>query len=126
MEENVEEKTVNLSPEEVEQEMIRMAEEHAEDITGMALSTYRQLHPRFMMGIHRLSSKGRVRLLKALMDYPVNPARYQLNEFEREMLEIGSMVLESKFIMIMNTYAENMDAMMQEAEASQETTEEKE
>ena len=113
---------------EVEAAMIKAAEERAMDITGMALNTYTQLHPRFMAGLHRISSKGRLRLLKAMVDYPINPGKYLLNDVEKEMLEIGSMLLESKFIMIMNTYAENIDELV-EASNSEEvdlTDEEKE
>ncbi len=101
-----------FNPKEIEAAMIKAAEDHSNDITGMAMNTYTQLHPRFMAGLHRISSKGRLRLLKAMVDYPINPGKYLLNDVEKEMLEIGSMLLESKFIMIMNTYAENLDVLV--------------
>ena len=104
---------------EIEARLIKAAEERSQDISGMALSTYRQLQPRFMAGLHRISSKGRIRLLKALVDYPINPGKYQLNDIEKELLEVGSMVLESKFILIMNTYAENIGALVDAAESEE-------
>jgi len=105
-----------LDPKEVEAKMIEAAEVRANDVEGMALNAYRQLHPRFMQGLHRISSKGRLRLLKAMVEYPINPGSYKLNDNETEMLEIGSMLLESKFVLIMNTYAEHAEELVEAAE----------
>jgi len=113
------EEGTKVDPKEIEKQMIAAAEARANDIEGMALSTYRQLHPRFMQGIHMLSSKGRVRLLKALVDYPVNPGKYLLNDLEKEVLEVGSMLIESKFILVMNTYAEHVEELVEAAEGEE-------
>ncbi len=120
MVEEVKEEVKEVTAKEVEEAMIKAAEDHAQDITGMALNTYTHLYPKFMAGLHILSSKVILRLLKAIMDYPVNPGRYKLDDFEKQMLEIGSMMLESKFIMIMNTYAENVGELVAADDAAKE------
>lgn len=112
-----EEKT--LDPAEVEKKLIEAAEARANDIEGMAWTTYNMLKPRYMSGIYRLSSKGRTRLLKALVDYPINPGKYLLNDMEKEVFKIGSMLLESKFVLIMNEYNNHAEELVNAVESEE-------
>lgn len=87
-----------------------------QDPTEAASMMYGLYAPKFLQGVKMLSSRGRTRVLKALIEYPLNEKDYEhSSDLEREMMSIGHAVLEAKFLMILSTMYANMDELVDAA-----------
>jgi len=127
IEEAVKQQLENLdkTPEELEQAELANAEQnHGADPMVAAANLYGLYMPKFKQGIKSLSSRGRARLLKALIEYPLNEQEYKhSSQLEKELMAIGHAVLEAKFLMILHTYNES-DAIAEALDPTVELTEE--
>lgn len=97
--------------EEVEKEVLEESEqqEYIKDPVDAAATMYGLYAPKFLQGVKKLSSRQRTRVLKALIEYPLNEKKYQhSSQLEKEMMSIGHAVLEAKFLMIMATMYQHM------------------
>lgn len=95
---------VEFNPEEIEKEALEQAEKAADDPIAQAATLYGLYMPKFKQGVKKLSSRARARLLMALVEYPLNERQYKhTSKEERELMAIGSAVLEAKFLMILAT-----------------------
>lgn len=123
---------IKQNPEEMEKMLVEEAERQAQikDPVESAATMYGLYAPKFLQGIKRLSSRQRSRLLKALIEYPLNEKKYNhTSQLEKEMMAIGHAVLEAKFLMILATFYNNIDQLTDAANPNIEvdlTDEEKE
>lgn len=75
---------------------------NAEDIAAGMFSLYT---PKFKQAVDTLSSRQLRRLLKMLVEYPLNERDYQpKNDIEKNAFLIGNKLLEAKFMMILTTH----------------------
>lgn len=91
----------------------------AQDPTQAAAMMYGLYAPKFLQGVKMLSSRGRTRVLKALIEYPLNEKEYKhSSQLEKEMMSIGHAVLEAKFLMILSTMYNNIEELQDAADPS--------
>lgn len=108
------EEVEKFDPHEAEQEALAQAEQAPTDPFAAAATMYGLYMPKFLQGVKRLSSRGRTRVLKALVEYPLQEKDYiHSSQLEKEMMAVGNAVLEAKFLMILSTY--NNDPRLQKA-----------
>lgn len=75
---------------------------NAEDIAAGMFSLYL---PKFKQAVETLSSRQLRRLLKMLVEYPLNEREYQpKNQVEKNAFLVGNKLLEAKFMMILTTH----------------------
>lgn len=87
-------------------------EEELKDPTEAAAMMFGLYAPKFIQGVEMLSSRGRARLLKALVEYPLNEKKYKhSSQLEKELMSIGHAVLEAKFLMILSTMYNNIEEL---------------
>lgn len=87
-------------------------ESHVQDPTEIASQMYGLYSVKFLQGVKMLSSRGRTRVLRALIEYPLNEKKYEhSSQLEKEMMSIGHAVLEAKFLMILSTMYSGMDEL---------------
>lgn len=80
--------------------------------TDIASTLFGLYWPKFKAGVLQLSSKQRARLLLALVEYPLQERDYNHNEkLEKDLFNVGMRLLESKYLMIIETYAQNADKL---------------
>lgn len=104
---------------EVEKKLLEEAEQESEfkDPTEVAAMMYGLYAPKFLQGVKMLSSRGRSRVLRALIEYPLNEKKYQHStDLEKQMMSIGHAVLEAKFLMILSTMYSGMDELEKAAD----------
>lgn len=104
----VEEKQLTFDPKQVEAELVRIAQERADDPVETAASTYRIYLPFFEANLKKLSVRGMRRLVNFLVKYPLEQDDIKAaNPFEREMMELVNTLVQAKFVMILGTYNEH-------------------
>ena len=91
----------------------KLINDHAyRDPINAAANMYGLYMPKFKQGVDMLSSKALRRLLKALIEYPLEETKYQHSTpLEKQLMAIGHAVLEAKFLMILQTYNTHMDKL---------------
>lgn len=69
-------------------------------------STLRVLYlPKFNVGVDKLSSKAKGRILKRLMSYPLEDKDYKpQTQLEADIFAVGDRLLEAKFLLVMARY----------------------
>ena len=88
----------------IEEELLAKAEANAEDPMQQASAMFGLYMPKFKQGVDKLSSRAKSRVLKALIEYPLNEKAYQhSSHHEKEMVAIGDAVLQAKFLMVLTT-----------------------
>ena len=101
----------------IEKKLIEEQENDVKDPVEGAAMMYGLYAPKFLQGVKKLSSRGRTRVMKALIEYPLNQKAYNHSSlFEKQMMDIGHAVLEAKFLMIMATMYNNIDSLMDAAD----------
>jgi hypothetical protein len=110
-EENKEEiEPKQFDPVEIEKQLLQQAEDEAkkraEDPTLVASAIYAMYTPKFIEAIDKLSLRKLRRLVKALVQYPINNKEYKMiTPLEKEMFAAGNAILESKFLLILHSYS---------------------
>jgi len=101
----VEETKINFDPKEVEAELVRMAQERADDPAEVAAQTFRIYLPFYKANRSKLSSRAKSRILDFLLLYPLETDKHgATSEVEREMMELCNTLVQAKFVMILDTY----------------------
>lgn len=116
-EETVEEDRIPFDPKQVEQDMIAAAQARAQDPGEMAATMYRMYVPHFKAGVTKLSTRALRRVLLGAVLYPLEQNDFKgHSEFEKQMIQLVSSLLECKFVMIMDTFNANAQQIAEEAE----------
>ncbi len=83
-----------------------------EEIAAQLLHFYTPVYNNLVSG---LSSKAMRRLLNKLIEYPLNTKKYDsTSPAEAQAFAVGLRLLEAKHVLIMSTYAQNIDNLTQE------------
>lgn len=113
----IEEKQLAFDPKEVEEQLIKMAHERAEDPVETAASTYRMYLPYFNMNLHKLSTRGLRRVINFMVKYPLEQDDIKAaSDFEKEFMHLTNTLAEAKFVMIMHTYLEHSQKLFETVE----------
>jgi hypothetical protein len=121
---NTEESNV-VDPASLESAMIEKAKSRSEDPAEVAATLFTLYLPRFHAIVDTLSNKALRRLIKAIIEHPLEDQPYHLKEQEeKEAFSIALALVESKFVMIMNTYNDNLDTLVKASEDEPEVTSE--
>lgn len=114
-----------FDPKQIEADLIRIAEERAQDPTEMASQAYQMYVPHFKRALPKLSTRGLRRVLQFLVLYPLEVESVKsANQFEKEMMQLVNSLVEAKFILLMDSYRKNSEALY-DAQNSPLTQEEK-
>lgn len=107
-----EENKINFDPKAVEAELVRMAQERAEDPVETAASTYRLYLPYFKGQLPKLSTRALRRLVEFLVLHPLEKEKAgATTEVEREMMELTNTLVQAKFVMILATYNQHAEEL---------------
>lgn len=100
-----EETKINFDPKEVEAELVRIAQERAEDPCEVAAQTYRVYLPFYKMNKAKLSTRALRRIMDFLVMYPLESDKANAtSKEEREMMELINTLIQAKFVMILDTF----------------------
>lgn len=103
-----EEKQLKFDPKEVEEQLVKMAHERAEDPVETAASAYRLYLPYFKAQLPKLSTRALRRLVEFCVLYPLEKAKPgATTAVEREMMELTNTLIQAKFVMVLSTYNEH-------------------
>lgn len=92
-------------------------EEQEKDPNEIASQLLYYYTPLYQNLVKQLTTNEMRRMLLKLVEYPLNDKAYKGNrEIEDQTFAIGQRLLESKFILVMNTYADNVEEMKKLAE----------
>jgi len=108
------EEELGIDTSEIEAKLIeeQQNESIASDPTEVAATMFGLYAPKFLQGVKMLSSRGRSRVLRALIEYPLNEKKYaHSSALEKEMMAIGHACLEAKFLMILSTMYNGIDEL---------------
>lgn len=116
-----------LDPVAVEKAMLEAEAKKAEqvdpeEIASMMLTLYT---PRFCALVDKLSNRQLRRLVKSLIEYPIGKQYNHNDSTEAEAFAIGNRLADAKYVLMVNTYNENREHIMEAAEkaaANVETT----
>lgn len=101
----LEEKQLNFDPKEVEAELVRIANERAEDPVETAASCYRMYLPYYRANLPKMSTRALRRIIKFIVEYPLEKGDIgAANAYEREMMELINTLVQAKFVMVLSTY----------------------
>jgi hypothetical protein len=93
-------------------------EKDSEEIAAQLLTFYTPIYQNL---VKQLTTNEMRRLLLKLIEYPLNEKTYQGNrKIEEQVFSIGQRLLESKFLLVMSTYAQNIEEMKKMAEENKE------
>jgi hypothetical protein len=113
-----EQKQLDFDPKEVEAELVRIAQERADDPVETAASTYKIYLPFMEANLKKLSVRGMRRLVNFLVKYPLEQDDMKAaSPFEREMMELVNTLVQAKFVMILGTYNEHAEQLYDAAHA---------
>lgn len=103
------------APKETQQEV---PQKDPDEIAAQLLTFYTPIYQNL---VKQLTTNEMRRLLLKLIEYPLNEKKYQGNRYvEEQAFQIGQRLLESKFLLVMNTYAENIEEMKRLAKEQEE------
>lgn len=115
---------IEIDARQIEADMIAAAQAKAQDPSEMAAQMFAMYVPHFKQGLSKLSTRGLRRVLQNAVLYPLEQDDIRTSsEFEKQMVQLVSSLLECKFIMIMDTYKNNAEQLYEASQASL-TTEE--
>jgi hypothetical protein len=110
--------SVGLTGKEVEDFMIKAAQDRAEDPTEMAATAYTMYGPYLRMALPKLSKRSLMRVINYLVFYPfAQKDPNAKNEAEKSVMQLANLLAESKFIMTMSQYAGNLEDVVKAVEA---------
>lgn len=114
---------LGFDPVEVEQEMLRQAQERADDPIEAASAAYSMYVPHFKRLLPQLSTRGLRRCLNFLVLYPLEQdAVKAASDEEKQFMHLVNSLVEAKFVMIMHSNFANAQALYdaQNAELTEE------
>lgn len=100
-----------LSPEEVEDRLVKEAEATQQDPAEVAATLYTLYLPRFLGAVDHLSARGKARVLKALIQVPLDDDVSFPNDLEREVFAIGDRLLQAKFMLIQASFMDHSEEL---------------
>lgn len=110
--EPTQEKQLDFDPKQVEAELVRIAQERADDPIETAASTYRIYLPFYEKNLAKISTRGLRRVINFLVKYPLEQDDIKAaNPFEREMMELINTLLQAKFVMVLGTYQQHAEEL---------------
>lgn len=116
MSEQTEENKLNFDPKEIEAELVRIAEERADDPAEVAAQTFRIYLPFYRANKNKLSTRALRRILDFLVLYPLESDKTgATSDVEREMMELINTLIQAKFVMILDTYRANAETLYEAA-----------
>ena len=111
----------------VEKEILKEEAAKAEkaDPLEIAATMFGIYFPRFCSKIDKLSSRALRRVIKAIVETPLNQVPYNpKDKDEKEAFAIAKGLMDAKMVMIFDTYSQNSEKILKEAaEASANTNE---
>lgn len=108
---------LGLSGKEVEEFMVKAAQERAQDPAEMAATAYAMYGPYYKMAVPKLSKRSLRRILDYLIFYPLEQDTVRAaNEAEKSVMQLANFLIEAKFIMQMSVHAEHLDKIVETAE----------
>jgi len=114
----LEQAPLEIDPRQIEKDMLEAAEARAQDPSEMAAMMFQMYVPHFKAGLAKLSTRGLRRVLKNAVLYPLEQDDIQTSsEFEKQMVQLVSSLLEAKFIMILDTYKNNAQQLYDASQA---------
>lgn len=97
----------------IEQEMLDAAQNRAVDPAESAAMVFHMYKPEMLRRLQMLSSKQMRRLLRKLVEYPLNEAELKgFSKLENEFFLLSDAMLQSKFIMMQQTYMESAEQLV--------------
>jgi 3-polyprenyl-4-hydroxybenzoate decarboxylase len=97
----------------IEQEMINAAQNRAIDPAESAAMVFHMYKPEYLKRVAKLSSKQMRRLLVKLIEHPLNEKELKsFSELESQTFLLGDAMLQSKFIMMQQTYLEGAEELV--------------
>jgi hypothetical protein len=113
-----EESQLAIDARQIEADMIAAAEARAQDPSEVAAQMFAMHVPHFKAGLQKLSTRGLRRVLSNAVLYPLEQDDIRTSsEFERQMVQLVSALLEAKFIMIMDQYRINAQQLYEASQA---------
>jgi len=101
------EESLKFDPKEVEAQLVKIAQERAEDPAETAATCYRTYLPfyKIMSKNKKLSTRALRRILDFLILYPLESDKANAtSKEEREMMELCNTLIQAKFVLILDTY----------------------
>ncbi len=107
---------LEIDAREIERQMVEAAQARAQDPSEMAAQMYAMYVPHFKNGVKKLSTRGLRRVLLNAVLYPLEQDDIKASsEFEKQMVQLVSSLLEAKFILIMDQYRLNAEQLYEAA-----------
>ena len=107
---------LDIDAREIERQMLEQAETKAQDPSEMAAQIYNMYVPHFKAAVQKLSTRGLRRVLLNAVLYPLEQDDIKASsEFEKQMVQLVSSLLEAKFILIMDQYRLNAEQLYEAA-----------
>ena len=117
MSEALEETTVQeekFDAKEIERQMIEAAQNRAADPAESAAMVYTMYRPEFAKRAAKLSSRAKSRLIAMLTQYPLNGNDIKFSsELEKEAYFFADSMIQAKFVLLMDSYKNSADALVQ-------------
>lgn len=110
----VEEQTDGLKfdPKEVEAQLVKIAQERAEDPTEVAAQAYRTYIPFYKAYLPKLTTRALRRVLNFIVLYPLESDKHgATTKEERELMELVNTLVQAKFVMILDTFNKHGDQL---------------
>lgn len=121
------EEQVGFDPKQVEQELLAQAHARADDPVETASTAYSMYVPHFKRLLPKMSTRSLRRILQYLVLYPLEQDSVKsANELEKQFMQLVNSLVEAKFVMIMATYSEHSQQLLDAAETPLTTEEEAE
>lgn len=97
----------------IEQDMIKAAENRAVDPAESAAMVYHMYRPEVYKRLPLLSQKAMRRLLQRLIEHPLNDKELKASsKLEQEFFLLADAMLQSKFVMMQQTYMEGAEELV--------------
>jgi lysine/ornithine N-monooxygenase len=97
----------------IEEEMIKIAENRAQDPGETAAMVYHMYRPEFVNRVTKLSSRAKSRLIAMLVQYPLNGNDIKFSsELEKECYFFASSMIEAKFVLMLDQYKEGAEELV--------------
>lgn len=111
-EENVQEEP-KFDAKAIEQEMIDIAQNRTEDPAETAAMVYHMYRPEFIKRVTTLSSRAKSRLIAMLVQYPLDGNNIKFSsELEKEVYFLADSMIQAKFVLMMDTYKDAANEMV--------------
>lgn len=112
----VTEQTLKFDPKEVEEQLVKMAQERAEDPVETAAAAYRMYLPYYRANLPKMSTRALRRIIKFIVEYPLEKNDIgAANAYEREMMELINTLVQAKFVMVLATFNSVSDQLYDKA-----------